>query len=125
MHARENVALIRASEEGLLLHTLYYADELHETRRPAQPKVKFNAQELNLAKQLVQQLSGSFKPEQYHDVYRENAEDLIERKRKGLKITSIEQPKKAKVVDLMDALRQSIKKSSAASKKPAKRSRVA
>lgn len=125
MHARENVALIRMAEDGLLLHTLYYADELHQTRKPALPKIKTSGQELSLAKQLIEQLSGEFKPEQFHDVYRENVEQLIEQKRKGLKVTSIEQPQKAKVVDLMEALRQSIQKSGAASKKPAKRRRVA
>jgi DNA end-binding protein Ku len=125
MHARENVALIRGTDSGLLLHTLYYSAELHEARKPPPPKVKFSAQEVSLAKQLVEQLSGSFKLKEFHDVYRKNVEELIARKRKGMKITSVEQPKKAKVVDLMEALRQSIKNSGAASKKPAKRSRVA
>ena len=120
MHARENVALIRVAENSLLLHTLYYADELHQTRKPTQVKVKTNAQEVKLAKQLIEQLSGAFRPEQFHDSYRENVEELIERKRKGMKITSIEKPKRAKVVDLMEALRQSIK-----AKKTAKGSRVA
>jgi DNA end-binding protein Ku len=62
-----------------------------------------------MAKSLVKHLAAPFKPEAFHDTYRENVERLIEQKRRGEKITTIKQPKKAPVIDLMEALKQSLK----------------
>lgn len=112
MHNREHVVLIRPAESGLLLHTLYYPDELHIANKGAKPKEKYSAKELELAKDLVEQLSGPFHPEQFHDTYRENVERLIEQKEKGEKVTTVKQPRKAPVVDLMEALKRSLKETS-------------
>ena len=49
-----------------------------------------------------------FKPEQFHDTYRENVERLVKQKQKGQKITIVEQPRKAPVIDLMEALKRSL-----------------
>jgi DNA end-binding protein Ku len=110
MHGRENVVLIRVAGSGMLLHTLFYPDELHKGNRPAAlEKTNSRKQELELAKTLIEQLSGDFKPDQFHDTYRENVEKLIEQKQKGQKITVVRQPKQAHVVDLMEALKKSLK----------------
>lgn len=118
MHNREHVVLIRPADKGLVAHTLYYADELHAANKGARPKEKYSAKELDLAKNLIDQLSAPFHPEQFHDTYRENVERLIEQKQKGEKITAVKQPRRAPVVDLMDALKRSLKESSAAKEKP-------
>jgi DNA end-binding protein Ku len=68
------------------------------------PKAKYTAQELELAKSLIDQLTAPFKPNEFEDGYRENVERLIEQKRKGQKITTVRQPAKAPVIDLMEAL---------------------
>jgi len=109
MHNREHVVLIRPADDGLVLHTLFYADELHAGNKAKAPKAKFSAGELDMAKSLVKQLSAPFKPNEFHDTYRENVERLIEQKQKGQKITTVKQPKKAPVIDLMEALKQSLK----------------
>jgi DNA end-binding protein Ku len=109
MHNREHVVLIRPSEGGLVLHTLYYPDELHKTNRSEVPKAKYTAKELELAKSLVNHLTAPFKPHEFKDTYRENVERLIEQKSKGQKITTVKQPRKAPVVDLMEALKRSLK----------------
>jgi DNA end-binding protein Ku len=109
MHNREYTVLIRPSRNGLMLHTLFYKDELHEASQAAGAEARYTAKELNLAKSLVSALAAPFKPAQFHDTYRENVEHLIEQKQKGQKVTSIKQPKKAPVVDLMKALQQSLK----------------
>ena len=109
MHNREHVVLIRPADGGLVLHTLFYTDELHEANRSKAPKAKFTANELDMAKSLVKHLAAPFKPEAFHDTYRENVERLIEQKRRGEKISTIKQPKKAPVIDLMEALKQSLK----------------
>jgi len=108
MHNREHVVLIRPLEGGLVLHTLFYPGELHAANKSAKPKEKYTAKELELAKNLVDHLSAPFRPEQFHDTYRENVERLIEQKQKGEKITPIKQPRKAPVVDLMEALKRSL-----------------
>lgn len=122
MHTREHIVLIRPSEFGLVLHTLYYPDELHEANRSAGGKSKYSAKELDLAKTLVTHLKAPFKPEQYKDTYRENVERLIEQKRKGQKITLVKQPREKPVTDILEALKRSLEKS-AAVPKPKKASR--
>jgi DNA end-binding protein Ku len=129
MHNREHIVLIRPYGDGLILHTLYYPDELHKTNKSEAPKAKYSAKELELAKSLISHLSGPFKPGQFEDEYRQNVERLIKQKQKGQKITTVEQPRKAPVIDLMEALRRSLKSSapekasrtSRGAKKPAKR----
>jgi DNA end-binding protein Ku len=109
MHNREHVVIIRPAEGGLVLHTLYYADELHTANKAEVPKTKFSAKELELAKSLVSHMAAPFKPDAFHDSYRENVERLIEEKKKGQKITAVKQPRKAPVIDLMEALKRSLK----------------
>jgi DNA end-binding protein Ku len=118
MHNREHIVLIRPSEDGLLLHTLYYPNELHKANKSEAPKASYSAKELELATSLIGRLAAPFKPAQFHDTYRENVEQLIEKKSKGQKITPVRQPRKAPVVDLMEALQRSLKSAGAA--KPAR-----
>lgn len=108
MHNREHIVLIRPADGGLVLHTLYYEDELHKANKAEAPKTKFTAKELDMAKNLVQHLTARFKLGEFHDTYRDNVERLIEEKQKGEKITLVKQPRKAPVVDLMEALKKSL-----------------
>lgn len=108
MHNREHVVLIRPVEGGLVLHTLYYEDELNEANRPAAPKSSFTSKELDMAKSLVQHLTAKFQLKEFHDTYRENVERLIEEKKSGKKTTVLKQPRKAPVIDLMEALKRSL-----------------
>jgi DNA end-binding protein Ku len=137
MHNREHVVLIRPSEGGLVLHTLYYADELHAANKTEAPKASYSTKELALAKSLIQNLTAKFKFEEFHDTYRENVERLIEEKNKGKKVTLVKQSRKAPVIDLMDALKKSLQatsspanaeqraRSRAATKKPARKRKAA
>lgn len=122
MHNREHVVIIRAAEGGLVLHTLYYADELHTANKVLAPKTKFKTKELELAKNLVSHMAAPFKPGQFHDAYRENVEHLIEQKKKGQKITTVKQPRKAPVIDLMQALKRSLKAAAPSDSQTAKHS---
>src|SRR5271165_5362953 len=108
MHNREHVVLIRPVDGGLVLHTLYYEDELHKANKAETPKANFTGKELEMAKSLVQHLTAKFKLGEFHDTYRENVERLIEQKKKGEKITLVKQPRKAPVIDLMEALKKSL-----------------
>lgn len=121
MHNREHVVLIRPAEGSLVLHTLYYVDELHQARKSEAPKAKYSAKELELAKNLVSQMAAPFKPSTFHDTYRENVERLIEEKSKGRKITTVKQPRKAPVIDLMEALKRSLKSEGPAPKRSSRK----
>ena len=108
MHNREHVVLIRPIEDSLVLHTLYYEDELHRENKGEAPKGKFTAKELEMAKSLIGHLTAPFKPEQFHDTYRENVQRLIEAKQNGQKVATVKQPRQAPVIDLMEALKRSL-----------------
>jgi DNA end-binding protein Ku len=108
MHNREHIVLIRPYNDGLILHTLYYPDELHKANKSETPKAKYTAKELEMAKSLVSHLSAPFRPDRFTDEYRANVERLIKQKQKGQKITTVEQPRKAPVIDLMEALKRSL-----------------
>lgn len=124
MHNREHVVLIRPSHGSLILHTLYYSDELHKANRTETSTARYSGKELSLATSLVSQLKAPFKPGEFTDTYRKNVERLIEQKRKGQRITTVEQPRKAPVVDLMDALRRSLASSKRAGSAAAKKTSV-
>jgi DNA end-binding protein Ku len=108
MHGREHIVLLRPHDESMVLHTLFYPNELHEANRAAPKSTKLPAKELELAKSLVQHLTSPFKPAAFHDTYRENVERLIRQKQKGQKISLVAKPKKAPVIDMMEALKQSL-----------------
>lgn len=109
MHNREHIVILRPGEHGIVLHTMYFVEELHKAHEvPVRGAAKFAKKEVDLAKKLIETLAGPFKPEQFHDEYKENVEELIEKKRKGQKIIPIRQPKTAPVTDLMQALQQSL-----------------
>jgi DNA end-binding protein Ku len=113
MHGREHIVILRPAERSIVLHTMYFVDELHKGNEvPAPKQAKFDKEELELAKRLIDTLAGSFQPDEYHDIYKQNVEKLIESKRKGQKVTPIRQPKRAPVIDLMQALQQSLAKTS-------------
>lgn len=121
MHGREHIVILRPAEGGIVLHTMYFLDELQESNKagmPAQLKAaRFDKKEIDLARKLIETLAAPFEPEKFHDEYKQNLEKLIESKRNGKKITSIKQPRKAPVIDLMQALQRSLAANSSGTKR--------
>jgi DNA end-binding protein Ku len=110
MHGREHIVVLRPRQNGLLLHTMYFSDELNQgNQKDREVPEDFSKKELELAKTLIEGLKSKFNPEQYQDEFRHNVERLIEQKQKGRKVTPIRQPKPAVVTDLMSALEASLK----------------
>jgi DNA end-binding protein Ku len=110
MHQREYTVFIRPRNHGLTIHTMYFVNEIRKVEgygRVTQ-EVKLRPQEIKLAEQLVESLSEDFKPQQYHDTYQENLKALIEAKRRGKTIVEEEAPKRAPVIDMMEALKRSL-----------------
>ena len=113
MHGREHIVILRPRERGIMLHTMYFVNELHKSNEAdvATP-AEFNKKEIELAKKLISTLAGKFNPEDYQDEYKTNVEKLIAQKRSGKKVIPIRQPKAAPVTDLMKALQRSLAKGS-------------
>ena len=108
---KERLVLIRPFAAGLALHTLYYADEVRafdEIERG--PKATVKPAETNLARKLIEQLAADgFTPQQYHDHWRERLQEAVDQKIAGEEVAvPAVQPAQAKVIDLMEALKQSL-----------------
>ena len=109
MHNREYTVFLRPHEGGLMLHTMYYAEEVRKVEGFGAPEVELKDAEVKVAHQLIEALAGEWDPEKYHDTFQDNLKNLIQTKLEGGKITEVEKPKKlAPVVDLMAALKQSL-----------------
>lgn len=122
---KEHLAAVRLMENVLVLDTMFWPDEIRKADFPELDKdVKVSDKELSMARNLIDNLSEPFKPEAYRDEYREALLELVEKKVAGEEIELIEAPEPAKVVDLMEALKQSVedtKKAAPKRKTPAKK----
>jgi DNA end-binding protein Ku len=95
MHNREYTVFLRPHEGGMMLHTMYYAEEVKKVEGFGAPD--------------VEALAAEWDPEKYEDSFQENLKQLIETKLEGGEVAAVEKPKKlAPVVDLMAALKESL-----------------
>jgi DNA end-binding protein Ku len=113
MRGKEHIVVLRPYAKGLMLHTLYYSDEVKpadEFDRSVNEASKEN--ELTLAKRLIDDLTQKkFDPEQYHDTYRERVIEAAHQKAAGEEITTgPATPQRGQVIDLMAALKASLEK---------------
>ena len=109
MHNREYTVFLRPHEGGMMLHTMYYKEEVREVEGFGAPDVELKDAEVKVAHQLIEALAAEWDPEKYHDTFQDNLKNLIQTKVEGGKIAEVEKPKKlAPVVDLMSALKQSL-----------------
>jgi len=109
MHQREYTVIVRPHADGLLLHTMFYPEEVREVpefRRDENVNVK--PQEVALAEKLVEGLAADFDPSKYHDEYQGKLMQMIEAKREGQRVETIAPKKRAPVIDLMQALQKSL-----------------
>src|ERR1700732_2901622 len=127
MHQREYTVFIRPRSHGLTVHTMYFVNEIRsvEGYGKISQDVKLRPQEIKLAEQLVESLAQDFKPQQYHDAFQERLRALIEAKREGKTIVEEEPPKRAPVLDMMEALKRSLHESEAQKRKKPMRARPA
>lgn len=110
-HGRQQLVLLRQTDEGLMLHTLHHADEVNSFAEVDRgDPTQFKQGEVDLAVQLIGQLSSdTFAPEKYHDEYRERALGLIEQKVAGQEVVAAPaKAPRAQIIDLMDALKASL-----------------
>jgi DNA end-binding protein Ku len=139
MRSKEYLAAIRADGDVLVLETLYFADEVRDPKKEIgnlPGKVKLSPQEKRMAGQLIESMTGSWEPKKYRDTYTDRVNKLIRAKARNADYEPAEEaPAATNVVDLVEALRQSVDASrngrsarktsarkSAAKKAPAKKS---
>jgi DNA end-binding protein Ku len=128
---KENLCLIRPLGESLALETLYYAEDIRAREEIDQSVAETEVQEaeLEMARQLVASLVGEFEPEEFENEYRGALKAMLEAKLAGEEIARPEPvAEEAPVVDLLEALRQSVadaSKRTSARKAPAKKKTAA
>lgn len=97
------------------MDTLRYAYEVRESERYFEDipkKASINKEQLELAKQLIEQKSKPFDPKAFKDNYQQGLLDIIEAKLKGKKVsTSGKKPQADNVVNIVDALKKSLEQS--------------
>src|SRR5262245_54528507 len=95
------------------MHSLYYSNEVRNFAEIAKGEnVKLSGQEIELGADLIENMNDGFNPEKYRDEYRERVQAMLDEKSKGQEITATapEAPARAQIIDLMQALKQSIEK---------------
>jgi DNA end-binding protein Ku len=103
---KQHLACVRPVGRTLVLETMYYADEVRKPEDAPAPQVR--DAEVEMAKTLIENLSAKWDPERYHDRYRNQLLRLLERKAEGEPLPEPQKAEGGEVVDLMEALRQSV-----------------
>jgi DNA end-binding protein Ku len=110
---KQHLACLRTSDGALIVETMYYDDEI---RRPESldgdlsfRDVKSRKAEVEMATTLVENLSSEFDPSKYTDTYRAELMELIQQKAEGVPLPEPAEPE-GEVIDLMQALRESVER---------------
>ena len=113
---REHLAALRFKDDAFVLETMYWPDEIREADfGDVDVHATVRDQELEMARQLIESLTGEWSPDVYIDEYREVLQRIVEAKINGEEIEVVAAEPTAKVVDLMEALKASV---AAAKKRP-------
>lgn len=106
---KEHLAALRFSDEAFVLETMYWPDEIREVDfGGVDVDVKVRAQELEMARTLIENLTAEWNPDEFNDEYREALVKIVEAKINGEEVEMVEAAPTAKVVDLMEALKASV-----------------
>lgn len=109
MRSRDTMAAIKPLGNALILNQLRFPSDLREPGDIQFPKEKAKSEEMDMAVKLIGQLTEPFIPEDWHDTYTEELEEIIEDKIKGKKPKPISKaPKPTSVTDLMTTLKASL-----------------
>jgi len=123
LYGREYLVAVQPREKGLVMYTMRHANEVRgmdqiEELDSVPSKVK--PEEIKLAKQVIENFEGEFKLTEYRDEYQEELQRIIDAKIAGEEVVATSEEAPPKVVNLMDALRQSLDRVSTGKKKAAK-----
>jgi DNA end-binding protein Ku len=107
---KENLCLIRAQGDTLALQTLFFHDDVRSKAEIEESveSIELKTPELQLAGQVIQSLVGEWNPEDFENEYRRDLKAMLDAKLAGETLTRPEPAPAAPVIDLMEALRQSV-----------------
>jgi DNA end-binding protein Ku len=108
MHNREHIVILRPGNRGILLHTMYFTNEIRQVDEFRTDLDLVKEKELALAGTLIEALSAKFEPEKYKDTYRENLMSMIQTKIQGQKVVEAPEAHIAPVIDIMEALKRTL-----------------
>ena len=120
LRGKENLVIVRSAQNGLMMHTMYFADEVRSFDEiPKGESARITAAESGLAVRLIDELSNDeFEPQKYEDEYAQRVMELVNKKSEGQEVTLAQPPQqRGQVIDLMAALKGSLGKQK--EKKPA------
>ncbi len=108
--SKENLCLIRPQGDALVMELLFYAEDIRSKAdvEDAVGGTEVKKAELELADQVIQSLVGEWRPEDFENEYRNDLKAMLDAKLAGEVIARPEPTPEAPVVDLMEALRQSV-----------------
>ncbi|HEV2992458.1 MAG TPA: Ku protein [Candidatus Angelobacter sp.] len=109
MHNREYTVFLRPYHGGLMLHTMYYQEEIRNVPNFGETQANLKDAEVKVAHQLINALAAEWDPTKYYDTFEENIKKLIKARLEGKEVVPVEKPRKtAPPIDLMAALKQSL-----------------
>ena len=114
---QEHLCCLRPLEDIIVLHTMFFHDEIVSKEDLVLPKQAGSRDEMEMATKLIETMAKPFHPEEYKDEYHIALKELVDAKLKGVEIKTPEEPR-AEIPDLMAALKASLE---ATKKKPARR----
>jgi DNA end-binding protein Ku len=116
MHTRERLVALEPRDKGIIVYTLRMGDEVIPSKEAFAdiPAARPDKQMIEIARKIIEQREGDFEPDKFEDRYENALRDLIRRKQKGEKLVAAEPVEEDNVIDLMAALKRSLKAKPAA-----------
>ena len=109
MRGKEYIGAVNFADGGLMMHILFHQGEFkHASDIVPELDIEVSSKELDLAEQIIENMSEDFSEEMLNDEYRERLLDIIQQRIDGKSVVVTETKKPAKVVDLMEALKKSL-----------------
>ncbi|HEY4940485.1 MAG TPA: Ku protein [Rhizomicrobium sp.] len=111
MHTRERVVALEPRDKGIVAYTLRSADEVIDPKLAFEdiPAARSDKRMVEIARKIIEQQEGAFDPSMFEDRYEKALRELIRRKQKGEKPVKSEPVDDTNVIDLMEALKKSLK----------------
>ena len=123
MHQRERLMALEPRDRGILAYSLRSNREVRDAAEVFDriPDVKPAAGMVDIAAKIIEQQEGPFDPSKFNDRYEDALRALIKEKEKGHGVKTVEEPREAEVIDLMEALKRSLGGAGERRKAPARK----
>src|SRR6201994_5003491 len=111
MHTRERLVALEPRDKGIIAYTLRMRNEVVDPAKAFHdiPAARPSKQMIEIAEKIIDQQEGAFEPDKFKDRYENALRELIRRKQKGEKLVTAEPVEESNVIDLMEALKKSLK----------------